>query len=61
MLMKLERSGRKAVMTKFQELKDLRLDELLRLPPFLEVFPEGLTDDERIQFLLLYLTIYSIW
>ena len=48
-------------MTNFQELKDLRLDELLRLPQFLEVFPEGLTDDERIQFLLLYLTIYSIW
>lgn len=61
MLMKLERSGRKAVMTKFQELKDLRLDELLRLPQFLEVFPEGLTDDERIQFLFQETTHAHVW
>lgn len=59
--MKLESSGRKADMTKFQELKDLRLDELLRSPQFIEVFPEGLTDDERFQFLFQETTHAHVW
>lgn len=48
-------------MNNIQELKDLRLDELLRAPQFLGLFPNGIEDDERIQYLFKETTRAQVW
>jgi len=48
-------------MNNIQELKDLKLDELLKSPQFLGLFPEGATDDERLEVLFSETTHAHVW
>lgn len=48
-------------MNNIQELKNLRLDDLLRTPLFLGLFPVDATDDERIQLLFDETTHAQVW
>lgn len=48
-------------MNSIQELKNLRLDELLKAPQFLGLFPEGSSDDDRLQFLFSETTHANVW
>lgn len=48
-------------MNNVQELKDLKLDNLLESPQFIGLFPDGATDDDRLQILFSETTRAQVW